>query len=109
MKVGIDAIAFDIAKIHLPIKTLANARNIEPEKLEKGLGLIKMTLPDIYQDAVVFGANALTKLIQDNDINLSEISRIYVGTESSIDSSKPIASYLLSLMEENSNRFFIRM
>ena len=100
MKVGIDAIAFDIAEIHLPIKTLANARNIEPEKLEKGLGLIKMTLPDIYQDAVVFGANALTKLIQDNDINLSEISRIYVGTESGIDSSKPIASYLLSLMEE---------
>ena len=100
MKVGIDAIAFDIAKIHLPIKTLANARNIEPEKLEKGLGLIKMTLPDIYQDSVVFGANALTKLIQDNNINLSEISRIYVGTESSIDSSKPIASYLLSLMEE---------
>lgn len=100
MKVGIDAIAFDIAKIHLPIKTLANARNIEPEKLEKGLGLIKMTLPDIHQDAVVFGANALTKLIQDNNINLSEISRIYVGTESGIDSSKPIASYLLSLMEE---------
>lgn len=100
MKVGIDAIAFDIAKIHLPIKTLANARNIEPEKLEKGLGLIKMTLPEIYQDSVVFGANALTKLIQDNDINLSEISRIYVGTESGIDSSKPIASYLLSLMEE---------
>ena len=100
MKVGIDAIAFDIAKIHLPIKTLANTRNIEPEKLEKGLGLIKMTLPDIYQDSVVFGANALTKLIQDNDINLSEISRIYVGTESGIDSSKPIASFLLSLMEE---------
>ena len=45
MKTGIDAIAFDVAKIHLPIKTLANARNIEPEKLEKGLGLIKMTLP----------------------------------------------------------------
>ncbi len=100
MKTGIDAIAFDIAKIHLPIKTLANARNIEPEKLEKGLGLIKMTLPDINQDAVVFGANAVTKLIQDNDINLSEISRIYVGTESGIDSSKPIASFLLSLMEE---------
>jgi len=100
MNTGIDVIAFDIAKIHLPIKTLANARNIEPEKLEKGLGLIKMTLPDVYQDAVVFGANALTKLIQDNNINLSEISRIYVGTESSIDSSKPIASFLLALMEE---------
>ena len=76
MKTGIDAISFDVANIHLPIKTLATARNIDPEKLEKGLGLIKMTLPDVHQDAVVFGANALTKLILENEINLNEISRI---------------------------------
>lgn len=100
MKTGIDAISFDVANIHLPIKTLAVARNIEPEKLEKGLGLIKMTLPDVHQDAVVFGANALTKLILENEINLNEISRIYVGTESGIDSSKPISSFLISLMEQ---------
>jgi len=100
MKTGIDAIAFDIAKLYLPIKTLATARNIEPEKLEKGLGLLKMTLPDIHQDTVVFGANALTKLIVEQNINLSDISRIYVGTESAIDSSKPIASFLSSLMEQ---------
>ena len=100
MNFGIDAIAFDVAKIHLPIHTLANNRNIDPEKLEKGLGLLKMTLPDTHQDTVVFGANALTKLIVDNAINLEEISRIYVGTESAIDSSKPIASFLVSLMEQ---------
>jgi len=100
MKIGIDAISFDVANIHLPIKTLALARNIEPEKLEKGLGLIKMTLPDVHQDAVVFGANALTKLILDHNINLNEISRIYVGTESAIDSSKPISSFLISLIEQ---------
>ena len=100
MKNGIDAIAFDVAKIHLPIKTLALARNIEPEKLEKGLGLLKMTFPDVHQDTVVFGANALTKLITENDINLSEIARIYVGTESAIDSSKPISSFLIALMEQ---------
>ncbi|MDL2143893.1 hydroxymethylglutaryl-CoA synthase [Flavobacterium tructae] len=100
MKTGIDAISFDVANIHLPIKTLATARNIEPEKLEKGLGLIKMTLPDVHQDPVVFGANALTKLILDHNINLNEISRIYVGTESGIDSSKPISSFLISLMEQ---------
>jgi hydroxymethylglutaryl-CoA synthase len=100
MKTGIDAIAFDVAKIHLPIKKLALARNIEPEKLEKGLGLLKMTLPDTHQDTVCFGANALTKLILDNAIKLEEIDRIYVGTESSIDSSKPISSFLISLMEQ---------
>lgn len=100
MKTGIDAISFDVAKIHLPINTLAKARNIEPEKLEKGLGLIKMTLPDTHQDTVVFGANALTKLILYNNINLNEIARIYVGTESAIDSSKPISSFLIALMEQ---------
>ena len=100
MKTGIDAIAFDVAQLHLPIKTLANARNIEPEKLEKGLGLIKMTLPDVHQDTVVFGANALTKLVIDNQIDLNEIARIYVGTESAIDSSKPISSFLIALIEQ---------
>ncbi|MFV8324552.1 hydroxymethylglutaryl-CoA synthase family protein [Flavobacterium sp. ZS1P14] len=100
MKTGIDSISFDVAKIHLPIKTLANARNIEPEKLEKGLGLIKMTLPDTHQDTVTFAANALTKLIQENNLNLNEIARIYVGTESAIDNSKPISSFLIALMEQ---------
>lgn len=100
MKTGIDALSFDIAKLHLPIKTLAKSRNIEPEKLENGLGLLKMTLPDIHQDAVVFGANALTKLIIEQEVNLQDVARIYVGTESSIDSSKPISSFLLALMEE---------
>lgn len=100
MKTGIDAIAFDVSKIHLSIQTLAKARNIDPEKLEKGLGLINMTLPDVHQDTVVFGANALTKLILENNIDLSEIARIYVGTESCIDNSKPIASFLVGLMEQ---------
>jgi hydroxymethylglutaryl-CoA synthase len=100
MKIGIDAITFDVAKIHLPIKTLAKARNIDPEKLEKGLGLLKMTLPDTHQDTVVFGANALTKLIIDHAIELKDIARIYVGTESAIDSSKPLGSFLVALMEQ---------
>ena len=100
MKIGIDAISFDVAKIHLPIESLAKARLIDSEKLEKGLGLIQMTLPDVHQDVVTFGANALTKLILDHKINLNEIARIYVGTESSIDNSKPIASFLLALLEQ---------
>jgi len=100
MTTGIDAVAFDIAKLHLPIRTLAQARNIDPDKLEKGLGLLKMTLPDVHQDAVVFAANALTKLIRENNIDPEDIARIYVGTESGIDSSKPIGSFLNTLMEQ---------
>jgi len=99
MKVGIDSIAFDIPKIHLPIKVLAENRNIEPEKLVKGLGLHKMSFQDVHQDVVTFAANAVYKLIQQENLNPKDIARIYVGTESSIDSSKPIATYITSLLE----------
>lgn len=100
MKVGIESIAFDIPKLHLPIKVLAENRNIEPEKLIKGLGLHKMSFPDVHQDVVTFAANAVYKLIQQEYINPSEIARIYVGTESSVDSSKSIASYISALLEQ---------
>ena len=42
-----------------------------------------MTLPHTNQD-LVFAANALTKLIEVNNLNSREIARIDVGTESSI-------------------------
>lgn len=100
MKIGIDAIAFDVAPLHLPIAVLAQKRQIDPEKLEKGLGLLQMTFPDTHQDSVVFSANALTKLITEHQIDLHTIDRIYVGTESGIDNSKPIASFVTALMEQ---------
>ena len=81
MKLWIDAITLLATKLHLLSRVLAKARNIEAEKLESGLGLLKMTLPDLYQDPVVFGANALTKLLIDHQIKLDEIARIYVGTK----------------------------
>lgn len=99
MKVGIDSIAFDIPKLYLPITTLAENRNIEPEKLIKGLGLHKMSLLDVHQDVVTMASNAALKLLQQEHLNPKEISRIYVGTESGVDSSKPVASYVLSNLE----------
>ena len=100
MKVGIDSIAFDIPKIHLPIASLAVNRNIEPEKLIKGLGLQKMSFPDTYQDVVTFAANAALQLIQQENLQPEEIARIYVGSESGVDSSKPVASYVIQLLEQ---------
>ena len=111
MKVGIDAIQFNVPKLFLPIATLANQRNIEVDKLTKGLGLEKMSFLDVNQDIITLGANALLKLIQQENINLSEISKIYVGTESGVDNSKPIASYILNLIEQKQeqNHFKIAM
>jgi hydroxymethylglutaryl-CoA synthase len=99
MKVGIDSIAFDIPQLYLPITTLAENRNIEADKLIKGLGLHKMSFLDVHQDVVTMASNAALKLIQQENLSPSEINRIYVGTESGIDSSKPVASYVLSNLE----------
>jgi hydroxymethylglutaryl-CoA synthase len=100
-EVGIDAISFDLPKIYLDIKDLAALRGIEAAKLEFGLGLKKMAFPDVHQDVVVFAANATRKLILQEGLKAEEIDRIYLGTESSFDASKPIASYLLQLLEES--------
>ncbi|MBF6642538.1 hydroxymethylglutaryl-CoA synthase family protein [Flavobacterium sp. J49] len=99
MKVGIDSIAFDIPQLYLPITTLAENRNIEADKLIKGLGLHKMSFLDVHQDVVTMASNAALKLIRQENLNPTEINRIYVGTESGIDSSKPVASYVLSNLE----------
>ena len=100
MNVGIDSLHFDIPQLYLPIETLAIQRNIEPDKLIKGLGLERMSFPDVHQDAVVFAANAVLILIEKVKLNPEEIHRIYVGTESSVDGSKPIASYIIQLLEQ---------
>jgi len=99
MKVGIDSIAFDIPQLYLPITTLAENRNIEADKLIKGLGLHKMSFLDVHQDVVTMASNAAMKLIHQENLNPKEINRIYVGTENGIDSSKPVASYVLSNLE----------
>ena len=97
--VGLDSIAFHFSKLYLPITTLAENRAIEPEKLIKGLGLHKMSFLDVHEDVVTLASNAALKLIKQENLNPSEIHRIYVGTESGVDSSKPIGSYVVSLLE----------
>lgn len=100
MKIGIDSIAIDIPQLYLPITSLAETRNIEADKLVKGLGLHKMSFLDVHQDVVTMASNAALKLIKQENLNPSAINRIYVGTESGIDSSKPVASYVLSNLEQ---------
>ena len=99
MKYGIEAASIYVPHIYLPIKDLAIKRNIDPEKLELGLGLKKMAVLDAHEDTATIAANALLKLITDFNINPSEIGRIYLGTESALDGAKPTATYAVQLVE----------
>ncbi len=99
MKYGIEAASIYVPHIYLPIKDLAIQRNIDPDKLEIGLGLKKMSVLDVHEDTATIAANALLKLIRDFDINPTEIGRIYLGTESALDGAKPTATYAVQLVE----------
>ncbi|WP_417431226.1 hydroxymethylglutaryl-CoA synthase family protein [Halpernia sp.] len=100
MNIGIEAATFYVPKLYLDIKDLAEKRSIEAAKLEKGLGLHKMALADVHEDAATFAAESLYKLITDYNINPGEISRIYLGTESALDAAKPTATFAMQMVEK---------
>lgn len=105
-KIGIDAIDYYVPPIALPIKALAEARNIEAAKLEFGLGLKSMAITDTDEDSASMAANALIKLILNNNIDPTKIGRIYLGTESSLDAAKPSATYAVGVVERKlKNKF----
>jgi len=99
-KVGIDSLSYYVPSLYVDIEELAQKRNIPSEKLVYGLGLKKMATPDFDEDAASIAANSLFKLISENNINPIEIGRVYLGTESGIDSSKPTSSYVVEILEE---------
>lgn len=99
-KVGIDDMAVYVPQLVFPVKSLAAARALEYDKLHKGLGLTAMAMPDTYEDAATMAANAVLELIQKNKIDPHTIGRLYVGTESGLDGSKPIASYVVGMLTQ---------
>lgn len=100
VSVGIDDMAAYIPKLYLPIETLAEKRQLEYAKLNKGLGLAAMSFPDVHEDVATMAANAILDLILRNGLNPGSIGRIYIGTESAVDGSKPMASYVLDMLTQ---------
>ena len=100
MKYGIEAASFYVPSLYLNINELAENREIDSAKLEKGLGLHKMALPDVHEDTATFAAEAILKLIKDYNIQPKDIARIYLGTESALDAAKPTATYAVHMVEQ---------
>lgn len=99
-KVGIDSLAYYVPSLYVDIEELATERDISSEKLVRGLGLKKMATPDYDEDSASIAANSLFRLIKENNIDPREVGRVYLGTESGVDSSKPTSSYVVEILEE---------
>lgn len=98
--VGIDDIALHIPRLVLPMATFAELRDLELPKLQRGLGLHAMAVPDAHEDTATMGANAVLSLIERNGLDPRRIGRIYLGTESALDGAKPTATYILDMLTE---------
>ncbi len=98
-KVGIDSLSYYIPSLYVDIEELALKRDIQADKLVKGLGLKKMSIPDFDEDSASIAANSLYRLIRDNKIDPRKIGRVYLGTESGVDASKPTSSYVVEILE----------
>ena len=96
--IGIDDMAFYVPKLYLDIRALAEKRNIPYEKLSHGLGLHKMAICDVHEDAATMAAEAIAELIERNQIDPRRIGRIYLGTESALDGAKPTGTYAVEML-----------
>lgn len=99
MEVGINALTFYTPNSYLPIELLAKHRDLEAEKLKAGLGLSKMAFPLKGEDAATMAAEALWKLLLQENLHPKDISKIYLGTESALDGAKPTMTYAIEMVE----------
>ena len=100
MTVGIDEIAIYIPRLFLDARDFAEARGMDPDKLQRGLGISKMAIVDSNQDPACMAANACLRIMQRGKLSPKDIGRLYVATESSLDESKAMNSYVIGMLEQ---------
>ena len=100
MAAGIDDIAIYIPQLYVEASDFAKARGLDPEKLERGLGIGQMAIVDTNQDPACLASNACLNVMQKNKLSPDEIGRLYVATESSFDESKAMNSYVIGMLEQ---------
>jgi hydroxymethylglutaryl-CoA synthase len=99
--VGIDAVEIRMGRLKLDLaETFAPARDEDPERYTKGLGLNASSLPDSYEDIVTMGANAAKRLMERKGLTPENVGRIDVATESAFDNSKPVSTYVAGCLEQ---------
>lgn len=98
MKIGLEAIAFDIPKHFIDMTELAKARGVDPEKYTVGIGQKEMAVAVPCEDSVVLASEAGLKLLQQFNVDPQSISLLIVGSETGVDQSKPIASYVHGIL-----------
>ncbi len=99
MNIGIDRLSFYTSNYFVDLRTLAEARSVDPDKYYVGIGQEKMGIPPPDEDVVTLGASAAYPLKLSGD--LDDVEMLCFATESGIDQSKAAGIYVHGLLEMN--------
>lgn len=96
IKVGIDKIGMYVPINYIEMTELATHRGVDPAKWTIGIGQDQMAVPSLATDVVAMAANAAKDILSQEDKQV--IDQVIVGSESGVDFSKSIASYVHHLL-----------
>ena len=99
MKVGVDAIGVAIPRRFISLPELADARGVAPAKYLHGLGAFEMAVADPSEDTVSLAAEAGRRALAAAELDPKQLGLLVVGTETGVDHSKPVASFVHGLLE----------
>jgi hydroxymethylglutaryl-CoA synthase len=98
--VGIDDLSVYVPRLFISTTDeFAASRGIDPGKLTKGIGIERMAILDLHEDAATMASMSTLDLMRKNKLHPEEIGRIYVGTESGVDEAKAIGTYIIGMLE----------
>jgi hydroxymethylglutaryl-CoA synthase len=97
MKTGIDQISFYTPQYFLDLRTLAEARGVDPDKYVHGIGQNKMGILPPDEDVVTMAASAAFPLKEQGA--LDGVETLLFATESGIDQSKAAGMFVHRLLE----------
>ncbi|HEY1811175.1 MAG TPA: hydroxymethylglutaryl-CoA synthase [Kofleriaceae bacterium] len=97
LRVGIEAMGVAVPRRFISIEDLAERRGVDPAKYTHGLGAREMAIAEPGEDTVALAALAAQRALA--AAGNRELGMLVVGTETGVDHSKPVASFVHGLLE----------
>ncbi|HXX31475.1 MAG TPA: hydroxymethylglutaryl-CoA synthase [Myxococcaceae bacterium] len=98
-QVGIEAITVAVPRRYVDLGDLARARGVDPAKFTHGLGGVEMAVAEPGEDTAALAATAAAQLLRSRRVDPARIGMLVVGTETGVDHSKAVASYVQGMLQ----------
>lgn len=99
IRAGIEALAIAIPRRYVDLEDLARSRGVDPAKWTVGLGAKEMAVAEPGEDTVALAAEAGHRALKAASLDPRELGMLVVGTETGVDHSKAVASFVHGLLD----------